>query len=54
MSKDTVETVYGIGRLLYHHVGIDFCAVDVSVPQEAIRGVEVAASSEGHHGEGVP
>ena len=54
MSKETIETVYSIVLLLHHHVGIDFCAVDVSVSQEATRGVEVAASSEGHRGEGVP
>ena len=52
--EDGVEEVHGLSAPLHHHVGIDFCAVDVSVPQEATRSVEVAASSEGHRGEGVP
>ena len=52
--EDGVEEVHGLSAPLHHHVGIDFCAVDVSVPQEATRGIEVAASSEGHRGEGVP
>ena len=38
---------------LHHDIGIDFGAVDVGVPQKAARSVEVAASGEGHRGEGV-
>ena len=52
-SEDAVEKVHGLGSPLHHDIGIDFGAVDVGVSQEAARGVEVAASGEGHRGEGV-
>ena len=52
-SEDGVEEVNGLGSPLHHHIGIDFGAVDVGVPQKTARGVEVAASGEGHRGKGV-
>ena len=52
-SEDAVEEVHGLGAPLHHHIGIDFGAVDVGMPQKAARGIEVAASGEGHRGEGV-
>ena len=52
-SEDAVEEVHGLGSPLHHHIGIDFSAVDVGVPQEAARRIEVAASCERHRGEGV-
>ena len=52
-SEDAVEEVHGLGSPLHHDIGINFGTVDVGVSQEAARGVEVAASGEGHRGEGV-
>ena len=51
--EDGVEEVHGLRAPLHPHVGMDFSAVDIGVPQEATRGVEVAASSERQRGEGV-
>ena len=52
-SEDAVEEVHGLGSPLHHDIGIDFGAVNVGVPQKTARGVEVAASGEGHRGKGV-
>ncbi len=52
-SEDAVEEVHGLGTPLHHHIGIDFGAMDVGASQQAACGVEVAASGEGHRGEGV-
>ena len=52
-SEDAVEEVHGLGSPLHNHIGIDFGAVDIGVSQKAARGIEVAASGEGHRGKGV-
>ena len=41
VSEDAIEQVHRLGSFLHHHVGIDFCAVDVGMSQEAACGVEV-------------
>ncbi len=54
MRQSRIATLlHGKDTPLHHHIGIDFGAMDVGASQQAACGVEVAASGEGHRGEGV-
>ena len=52
-SEDAVKHINRIDFLFHHHIGIDFCGVDVCMPQHLTCGVDVTSCCQNEGGEGV-